>query len=76
MTGDVERALVERVLSELSAAAVPHDQEAEPELEALRTAIALEDVFGVVLTDAELDPGTLGDAEAVGRLLAGRREVR
>jgi hypothetical protein len=52
------------------------DPDADPELEALKTAVLLEDVFEVVLTDADLDPRQLGDAAAVRSLLARLRPVR
>ena len=49
------------------------DPAVDPELDAVRTAILLEDVFGVTLTDDEIDPVLLSDARAVADLLA-RRE--
>jgi hypothetical protein len=42
----------------------------DPELEAVRAAVLIEDVFGVTLSDAEIDPAVLGDASAVAALLA------
>ena len=33
----------------------------DPELEAVRAAIMLEDVFGITLSDAEIDPAVLAD---------------
>jgi hypothetical protein len=47
------------------------DPDADPELEAVRTAILLEDSLGIVLTDDDIDPGVLGDPEAVARLAQG-----
>ena len=47
----------------------------DPELDALRTAIFLEDVFGIVLTDAEIDPAQLGSLEGMRELLARRSEA-
>ena len=43
----------------------------DPELEAVRAAILVEDVFGVVLSDAEIDPAVLADPSRRGR--SGRR---
>ena len=43
---------------------------ADPELEAVRAAILVEDVFDVVLSDAEIDAVVLGDARAVAALVA------
>ena len=42
----------------------------DPELEAVRTAILIEDVFGVTLSDAEINPAVLADASAVSALVA------
>ena len=44
--------------------------DADPELEAVRAAILIEDVFGVTLSDAEINPAVLADASAVAALLA------
>lgn len=44
----------------------------DPELEALRLAILLEEELGVTLTDAEIDLAVLTDPSAV-RSIAGRR---
>jgi hypothetical protein len=41
----------------------------DPEL-AIRAAILIEDVFGVTLSDAEINPALLGDASAVAALVA------
>ena len=43
---------------------------AEPELEALRTAILLECIFDVTLSDAEIDPAVLADPAALAALVA------
>ncbi len=59
---------VERVLLE---AALLTGPEGDPELEAVRTAILLEDVLGVRLSDADIRPEILGDPAAVRALLAG-----
>ncbi len=48
----------------------------DPEIEAVRAAILIEDVFGVALSDAEIDAAVLTDASAVSALVARlRREV-
>jgi hypothetical protein len=41
----------------------------DPELEAVRAAIIIEDLFGVTLSDAEIDPAVLADASAVAALV-------
>ena len=51
------------------------DATGDPELDALRAAIFLEDAFGIVLTDAEIDPDLLGTAEGMRELLARRNGV-
>jgi hypothetical protein len=42
----------------------------DPGLEAVRAAILLEDVFGIALSDAEIDPALLADMPAVAALVA------
>jgi len=42
----------------------------DPELEAVRVAILLEDIFGITLSDAEIDPSVLADSSAVTALVA------
>jgi hypothetical protein len=42
----------------------------DAELESVRAAILIEDVFGVTLSDAEINPAVLADASAVAALLA------
>lgn len=53
------------------------DTVADPQLEAVRAAILIEEVADVVLTDAQIDPGVLADeasmAEVVHRLREGAR---
>lgn len=44
--------------------------DADPELEAVRAAILLEDIFDVTLPDAAIDPAVLGDTAAVAALVA------
>jgi hypothetical protein len=59
--------IVEQVLREYTALRRP---DTDPELEAVRTAILLEEIFGVTLSDAEIDPAVLADASAVAALVA------
>jgi hypothetical protein len=54
----VNRDVIEQVLRDYDAIRQPA---ADPELEAVSTAILIEDVFGVVLPDAEIDPAVLAD---------------
>ena len=42
----------------------------DPELEAVRVAILLEDVFDMALSDAEIDPAVFADSSAVAALVA------
>lgn len=42
----------------------------DPELEAVRIAVLLEDIFEVTLSDAEIDPAVLTDPRAVVALVA------
>lgn len=57
--------IAEQVIRDYLALRRPHT---DPELEAVRTAIMLEDVFGVVLSDAEIDPVVLTDPAALAAL--------
>lgn len=41
----------------------------DADLDALRTAILVEDTFGIVLSDEQLDPSVLGDPAALRALL-------
>lgn len=59
--------IVEQVLRDYQALRRPG---ADPELEAVRTAIMLEDVFGIALSDAEIDPAVLVGSAAVAALVA------
>jgi hypothetical protein len=61
--------VVAQVLREAEAL---RDPDADPDLEAVRTAILLEDALGVVLTDDDITPGVLGDPDAVARLVERR----
>jgi hypothetical protein len=46
------------------------DPNGDPELEALKTAILLEDVFDIHLSDADIDPGVLADPAAIVALVS------
>jgi hypothetical protein len=61
----VSREQVERVLDEWRAV---RDPDTEPELEAIRLAILLEDVLGVALSDDDIDLAVLSDPDAVEKL--------
>jgi hypothetical protein len=63
----VNRNAVEQVLRDHHALRSP---DTDPELEAVRAAILVEDVFDVELSDAEIDAAVLGDARAVAALAA------
>lgn len=58
--------LVDQILAEHAAL---RDPDADPALAALGTAILLEDVFDVELSDDDIDPAVLGDPAAVRSLL-------
>jgi len=57
---------VVRVLQDYEALRRP---DTDPELEAVRVAILLEDIFGITLSDAEIDPAVLADSSAVTALV-------
>ncbi len=59
--------IAEQVLRDYLALRCP---DTNPELEAVRTAILLEDVFGITLPDAEIDPAVLSDSRTVTALVA------
>jgi hypothetical protein len=63
----VDRDIVEQVLRDYSALRC---SDTDPELEAVRAAILIEDVFAVTLSDAQIDPATLADVPAVAALVA------
>lgn len=63
--GAVSREQIEQALSEWRAM---HDPDTEPELEAVRLAILLEDILGVSLTDDDIDLAVLSDPDAVEKL--------
>ena len=52
------------------------NQELDPELEAVRLAILIEDVTGVTLTDSQIRLGVLADPVALRRLLDGHGRSR
>ena len=64
--------LVEQVLRGYDASRRP---DGDPELEAVRLAILLEDAFGVVLSDADIEPALLADTAAVAALVVRLREA-
>ena len=63
----MNRDIVEQVLRDYDAL---RRRDTDPELEAVRAAILLEDVFEVVLSDAEIDPAVFADPSAVAALVA------
>jgi hypothetical protein len=65
----VSRERVEQLLDEWRAV---RDPDTEPELEAMRLAILLEDVLGVSLSDDDIDLAVLTDPDAVANLRGGR----
>lgn len=62
----MQREIVEQVLQDYEALRRP---DTDPELEAVRLTILLEDVFDIVLPDAEIDPALLADASTVAALV-------
>jgi hypothetical protein len=58
----VNRDTIEQILRDYGALRLP---DTDRELEAVRAAILLEDVFDVVLSDAEIDPAMLADPSAM-----------
>jgi hypothetical protein len=63
---------VEKILTEYEAGRI---QPNESELAAVETAIFLEDAFGIVLTEDEIDPMLLGHPDAVRRLVTGKLQA-
>ena len=59
--------LIDHVLAEYE-----HQRKAfvDPELEAVRAAIFVEDVFGLILSDDQIDPAVLTDPAALRELVA------
>jgi hypothetical protein len=56
------RELVDQILLEYDSV---RDPAGDPELEALKAAVFVEDVFGIVLSDDEIDPEQLGSSGAM-----------
>jgi hypothetical protein len=63
---------VEQILRDYAALRRP---DTDPELEAVRAAILIEDVFQVALSDAEIDPAVLADPSAMGTLVVRLRDA-
>jgi hypothetical protein len=63
----VNHDLLEQILRDYDALRHPG---IDPELEAVRAAILFEDVFGVTLSDAEIDEAALADPSALAALAA------
>jgi hypothetical protein len=63
----VNRYSVEQILRDYQALRCP---DADAGLEAVRAAILIEDVFDVVLSDADIDPAVFADPSAVAALVA------
>ncbi len=68
----MDRDLIEQVLGDYAAL---HRGDTDPELEAVRAAILIEDVFNITLSDVEIDPVVLADVPAMAALVARRRGV-
>jgi hypothetical protein len=62
----VDRDMVEQVLHDYAAL---QRGDTDPELDAVRVAILIEDVFGVTLSDAEINPAVLTGVSAVAALV-------
>jgi hypothetical protein len=69
----VNREQIQQVLREWEGL---RDPDGDPELEAVRGAVLLEDVLGITLSDDEIDLAVLSDADAVEALLARRESSR
>lgn len=59
----MEPDLARRVVEEFASARRPPGT--DPDLEAVRTAVFVEDAFGIRLADDEIDPQLLADPEAL-----------
>ena len=70
MNRDYELGRVEQVLRELEEL---RDATGDPELEAVKSAILLEDSLGITLTDDDIDPSLLADPSSVAQLVARRQ---
>jgi hypothetical protein len=62
----VNRNIVEQILRDYDASHCPGT---DPALEAVRAAIMLEDVFGIALSDSEIDPAVLAGSSAMSALV-------
>jgi len=62
----MRRERVDQILAEYQAVRDPVD---DPELEALKAAVFIEDAFGIVLSDAEIHPEMLVNTVAVRALV-------
>lgn len=51
------------------------DPDADPQLEAVRAAILLEDIAGIALADDQIEPSVLADAASMEALILGKRGV-
>ena len=69
MSAELEPGRVEEILRELEQLREP---DLDPQLDAVRTALTLEAILGITLTDDEIDPAVLGDAASVTELVARR----
>lgn len=65
--------LIDRFLSECEDLGL---RDADPQLDAVRMAILVEDVFGVVLTDEQISPAVVGDRGALRNLLVHSMKAR
>lgn len=65
----MNRDILEEVLQHYEVLRRP---DTDPELAAVHAAILLEDVFGITLSDAEIDPAVFADSSAVAVLVARR----
>ena len=68
----MNRDIVEQVLRDHKALRQPGT---DPELEAVRTAILLEDLFDITLPDADIHPAVFADPAAVAALVARLRRA-
>jgi hypothetical protein len=66
----MNRGIIELVLRDYQAL---RRSDSDPELEAVRAAILLEDVFDIVLSDADIDLAVFADSSAVAALVVGLR---
>ena len=65
--------LIDRFLSECEDLGL---RDADPQLDAIRMAILVEDVFGVVLPDDQISPTVVGDRAALRDLLVHSMNTR